>query len=417
MPAEWEPHEATWLGWPHELTDWPGKFAPIPWAFAEIVRHLARVGRVFLLVEDRASEERVKSLLLKAGAALDAVTFFHVPTDRGWMRDSGPIAVVEQPASLVIPRSEATRNLSSDAAREIPRSARVRSLDSGGVHRTPETGDDSSYVGEPARTQGGGANDERRQDAGAAGAESLALLNFGFNGWAKYDDYKKDARVVSYANRKLKRRVVLPEHKGRRVVLEGGAIDVNGSGTLLTTEECLLSKVQERNPGFTREDYAEVFQKYLGVTNVIWLGRGIAGDDTHGHIDDLARFVDATTVVTVVEDDPAEANYAPLQENLALLKNAKDQAGEPLRVETLPMPEPVWFAGQRLPASYANFYIANKIVLVPTFNDPADRIALDTLAALFPDREIVPIYCRDLVLGLGTIHCMTQQLPRFSIQP
>jgi agmatine deiminase len=387
MPAEWEPHEATWLGWPHELTDWPGKFAPIPWAFAEIVRHLARVERVFLLVEDRVAEERVKSLLLKAGAALDAITFFHVPTDRGWMRDSGPIAVV------------ADRAADSDAEREIPRSARVRSLDSGGVHRTPETGDDSSYVGEPAGTQGG------------------ALLNFAFNGWAKYDDYKKDARVVSYANRKLKRRVILPEHKGRRVVLEGGAIDVNGRGTLLTTEECLLSKTQERNPGFTREDYAEVFQKYLGVTNVIWLGRGIAGDDTHGHIDDLARFVDATTIVTVVEDDPTEANYAPLQENLALLKAAKDEAGEPLRVETLPMPEPVWFAGQRLPASYANFYIANRIVLVPTFNDPADRVALDTLAALFPDREIVPIYCRDLVLGLGTIHCMTQQLPRFSIQP
>jgi len=381
MPAEWEPHEATWLGWPHELTDWPGKFAPIPWAFAEILRHLARVERVFLLVEDRASEERVKSLLQKAGAALDAITFFQVPTDRGWMRDSGPIAVVESSAPDVIPRSDATRDLSSNAEREIPRSAR----------------DDSSYVGEPAGTQGG------------------ALLNFAFNGWAKYDDYKKDARVVSYANRKHKRRVILPEHKGRRVVLEGGAIDVNGRGTLLTTEECLLSKTQERNPGFTREDYAEVFRKYLGVTNVIWLGRGIAGDDTHGHIDDLARFVDATTVVTVVEDDPAEANYAPLQENLALLKAAKDEAGEPLRVETLPMPEPVWFAGQRLPASYANFYIANKIVLVPTFNDPADRVALDTLAALFPDREIVPIYCRDLVLGLGTIHCMTQQFPRIAI--
>jgi agmatine deiminase len=186
---------------------------------------------------------------------------------------------------------------------------------------------------------------------------------------------------------------------------------VNGLGTLLTTEECLLSKVQERNPGFTRHDYAEIFQRYLGVTNVLWLNRGIAGDDTHGHVDDLARFVDANTVVTVVEDDPAGANHELLAENLALLKSAKDQAGEPLRIETLPMPAPVMFDGQRLPASYANFYIANKIVLVPTFNDPADRIALDTLARLFPDREIVPIYCRDLVLGLGTIHCMTQQLP------
>jgi agmatine deiminase len=383
MPAEWEPHEATWLGWPHELTDWPGKFAPIPWAFAEIVRHLTRVERVNLLVENRATESRVKAILRKAGAALDAITFFHVPTDRGWMRDSGPIAVV-----------------SADQQEQIPRSAR----------------DDSP--------QGGGA-----------------LLNFAFNGWAKYDDYKKDAKVVGrlktaldgrHRAKDLRRaqaannsgrmpllgnttaragRVILPERKGRRVVLEGGSIDVNGRGTLLTTEECLLSSVQERNPGFTREDYAEIFRRYLGVTNVLWLRRGIAGDDTHGHVDDLARFVDASTVVTVFEDDSSDANYEPLVENLALLKSMKDQDGNALRVETLPMPEPVWFDGQRLPASYANFYIANKIVLLPTFNDPADRIALDKLAALFPDRAIVPIYCRDLVLGLGTIHCMTQQLP------
>ena len=409
MPAEWEPHEATWLGWPHELTDWPGKFAPIPWAFAEIVRHLTRVERVNLLVENRAAESRVKALLRKSGATLDAITFFHVPTDRGWMRDSGPMAVVESPAPVVIPRSEATRNISSGAAGEIPRSAR----------------DDNAK-------------------------EKPTLLNFAFNGWAKYDDYKKDAKVVGHIVAQMDgqhsakhprrarpisqarltvdlgalsaaplrgntssraNRVILPEHKGRRVVLEGGSIDVNGRGTLLTTEECLLSDVQERNPGFTREDYAEIFRRYLGVTNVLWLRKGIAGDDTHGHVDDLARFVDASTVVTVFEDDFADSNYEPLAENLALLKSMKDQDGNALRVETLPMPEPVWFDGQRLPASYANFYIANKIVLVPTFNDPADRVALEKLAALFPAREIVPIYCRDLVLGLGTIHCMTQQLP------
>jgi agmatine deiminase len=243
---------------------------------------------------------------------------------------------------------------------------------------------------------------------------SGALVNFIFNGWAKYSNHKKDARVVARANQKLKRRVELPEHKGRRVVLEGGSIDVNGRGTLLTTEECLLSGVQERNPGFTKNDYAEIFRRYLGITNVLWLGNGIAGDDTHGHVDDLARFVDPATVVAVVEDDSSDANYKPLRDNLARLKTMKDQDGRPLRVETLPMPKPVWFAGQRLPASYANFYIANKIVLAPTFNDPADRAALNTLAALFPDREVVPIYCRDLVLGLGTIHCMTQQLPRSS---
>jgi len=338
MPAEWEPHEATWLSWPHEATDWPGKFAIIPWAFAEIVRHLSRVERVFLLVETRAAQSRVRSILKKSGANLDAVDFFIAPTDRGWMRDSGPICV---------------RNESGE----------------------------------------------------------VAFNNCRFNGWAKYSNYKKDAAVVAKANKKLKRRLWQPHHKGRRVVLEGGSIDVNGRGTLLTTEECLLSKVQERNPGFTKQDYAEVFREYLGVTNVLWLKSGIAGDDTHGHVDDLTRFANPTTVVTIVEEDSHDVNYAPLRESLALLKTMKDQDGNPLKVETLPMPAPVYFDDLRLPASYANFYIANKLVLAPTFNDSNDRVALNTLAHLFPDREVVGIPCRDLVLGLGTIHCMTQQQP------
>jgi agmatine deiminase len=338
MPAEWEPHEATWLGWPHELTDWPGKFSTIPWAFAEIVRHLSKVERVYLLVENRAAESRVRTILKKSGANLDAVDFFRVPTDRGWMRDSGPICV--------------------------------------------------------------------RNEAG-----EVACNHFSFNGWAKYPNHKKDAAVVSKGNQKLKRRLFLPVHKGRRVVLEGGSIDVNGRGSLLTTEECLLSKVQERNPGFTKEDYAQVFREYFGATNVLWLKNGIAGDDTHGHVDDLARFVNPSTVVTIVENDPRDPNFAPLQENLALLKTMKDQDGRPLRVETLPMPAPIYFDGQRLPASYANFYIANKLVIVPTFNDSNDREALNTLAGLFPGREVTGIACRDLVLGLGTLHCMTQQQP------
>ena len=338
MPAEWEPHDATWLGWPHERTDWPGKFAPIPWAFAEIVRHLSRVERVFLLVENREAQARVLSILKKSGANLHAVDFCVAPTDRGWMRDSGPICV---------------RN----------------------------------------------------------GSGEVAFNNFLFNGWAKYSNHRKDAAVVKKANKKLKRRLWQPQHRGHRVVLEGGSIDVNGCGTLLTTEECLLSEVQERNPRFTKEDYTEVFRQYLGVKNVLWLKSGIAGDDTHGHIDDLTRFVNPSTVVTVVETDTKDANYAPLQDNLELLETMKDQDGEPLRVETLPMPSPVYFDGHRLPASYANFYIANKLVLVPTFNDAHDREALNTMALLLPDREVVGIPCRDLVLGLGTIHCMTQQNP------
>jgi agmatine deiminase len=338
MPAEWEPHAATWLGWPHEVTDWPGKFPAIPWAFAEIVRVLSQVERVYLMVQDAAAEKRVRAILKKAGAKTDAVDFFQVPTDRGWMRDSGPICVKDAKGTV-------------------------------------------------------------------------AYNDFVFNGWAKYANHKRDARVVARANRKLKRRVFEPTHKGRRVVLEGGSIDVNGGGTLLTTEECLLSKTQERNPGFTRADYEEVFREQFGVTNVLWLGNGIAGDDTHGHVDDLTRFVNPTTVVTIVEENTSDACYAALQDNLARLKSMKDQDGNALQVETLPMPAPVYFDGFRLPASYANFYIANRVVLVPTFNDANDRVALNLLGKHFSGREVVGINCRDLVLGLGTIHCMTQQEP------
>jgi agmatine deiminase len=338
MPAEWEQHEATWLGWPHELTDWPGKFASIPWAFAEMVRLLSKVERVILIVEDRTAEERARGILTKARAKLGSVKFFRAKTDRGWMRDSGPICV-------------------KNAAAQV------------------------------------------------------AYNNFMFNGWAKYDNHKRDAAVVGKVNKKLKRPMCLPMHKGRRVVLEGGSIDVNGVGTLLTTEECLQSKVQERNPGFTKEDYAEVFRKYLGVSNVLWLGNGIAGDDTHGHVDDLTRFVNETTVVTILEQDREESNYTVLAENLDRLRGMKDQDGNALTVEILPMPKPVFFNGQRLPASYANFYIANGLVIVPTFNDANDRVALNTLAKCFPGREVVGIHCRDLVLGLGTLHCLTQQEP------
>jgi agmatine deiminase len=338
MPAEWDAHQATWLAWPHEQSDWPGKFPAIPWAFAEIVRLLSEVERVYLLVEDAGAQSKVRAMLKKSGANLDAIDFFRAPTDRGWMRDSGPICV--------------------------------------------------------------------KNSAG-----EVAFTHWVFNGWAKYSNHKKDAVAVTRANKKLKRRVWQPVHKGRRVVLEGGSIDVNGHGTLVTTEECLLSTTQERNPGFTRNDYAQVFRDYLGATQILWLRNGIAGDDTHGHVDDLARFVNPTTIVTVVEEDASDANYNPLRENLAILKSAKDTDGRSFRIETLPMPAPIYFDGQRLPASYANFYIANKLVLVPTFNDPKDRVALNILSGLFPGRRVVGVACRDLVLGLGTLHCMTQQQP------
>jgi len=357
MPAEWEPHEATWIAWPHNREDWPGKFAPVPWVYTEIVRHLSRVETVFIVVAGGKMERRAADRLDQAGVSLERVRFFKAKTDRVWLRDSGPTFVVR------------------DA--------------------NPERGDSGT--------------DE-------APESSIGLLHWKFNAWAKYDDHLNDGKLPRRIALKLGLNRWAPrvelEERPVRVVLEGGAIDVNGRGTLMTTEECLLSDVQARNPGLDRAGMERVFAEYLGIRHVIWLGRGIDGDDTHGHVDDLARFVDPRTVVPVLEPRADDPNHEPLEENLRRLQSAVDQDGQPLRVVTLPMPSPVLFNGQRLPASYGNFYIANGLVLVPTFNDPADRVALNTLAQLFPDREVVGIHCLDLVLGLGTLHCLSQQQPR-----
>ena len=327
MPAEWEPHEATWLAWPHERTDWPGKFAPIPWVYGDIVRWLARVEKVRILVQDAALEKSARRVLAKCAVDMSAVQFFRWPTNRSWTRDYCPIFV-------------------------------------------------------------------RNEDA-------VASTNWLFNGWAKYDNWRDDNQIPRCWAKRDNMREFEPG-----IVLEGGSIDVNGAGLLLSTEECLLSEsVQVRNPGLIRADWERYFADYLGIQRTIWLRQGIAGDDTHGHIDDLARFVDDNTVVIVMENDRSEANHEPLRENLKLLRRTG------LNIATLPMPSPRYFAGQRLPASYANFYIANGLVLVPTFNDPNDRLALNTLAKLFPSREVVGIFCGDLILGLGALHCMTMQQP------
>ncbi|MCH4552754.1 agmatine deiminase family protein [Aestuariibaculum lutulentum] len=243
------------------------------------------------------------------------------------------------------------------------------------------------------------------------GAERLAL-NFNFNGWAKYSNFKLDKhvpeKVAGFLNVPLKQ----VTYKGKPVIVEGGAIDVNGKGTLLTTEECLLHPtIQVRNEGFTKEDYEAVFKEYLGVTNVIWLGDGVEGDDTHGHVDDLARFVNEDTIITVVEDNPEDANYKPLQDNLKRLQKSKLENGKNPNIVTLPMPKRLDFDGIRLPASYANFLIINKAVLVPTFNDSKDRIALNIIADCFPDREIIGISATDFIWGFGTLHCLSQQIP------
>jgi agmatine deiminase len=336
LPAEWSPHRATWLAWPHNADDWPGRFEPIPWVYVEIVKRLSRVEDVHILVQDAAAETDAAARLERGGADGARVRFHHVPTDRVWTRDFAPFFV---------------------------------------------------------------------KDAGGA----AAAVKWRFNAWAKYDNHERDEEAGHAIARLAGLPAVTPEHQGRPIVLEGGSIDVNGEGTLLTTEECLLSDVQARNPGLSRQDLEQVFATYLGVRKTLWLKRGIAGDDTHGHIDDLARFVDPTTVVVVIEDDKGDDNHEPLRENLERLRSFTDQDGRPLRVVSLPMPAPIFFDGQRLPASYANFYIANRLVLVPTFNDERDRDALATLAGLLPGRSVIGIHCGDLVWGLGTLHCMTMQ--------
>lgn len=338
MPAEWAPHEATWLAWPHEKSDWPGKFPPIPWVYADIIKHLHTGELVHLLVEDAAGEKQARAVLTKVGVDLGRVRFHRISTDRVWMRDSGPIFVINQ-------------------------------------------------------------------------SGRLAMTDWHFNAWAKYDNWRKDDRVPGRINNYLKIKHWVPNHDGKRMVLEGGSIDVNGAGLLLTTEECLLSSVQARNPHLTKVEIEQALKDHLGVRKILWLGNGIAGDDTHGHVDDLARFVGPHTVVTVVEENPADPNHAPLADNLRRLSEMTDTRGRRLEVVKLPMPAPLFFRGQRLPASYANFYIGNDKVLVPTFNDPHDRMALGILADLFSKRTVVGIHAVDLVWGLGTLHCMTQQQP------
>jgi agmatine deiminase len=327
MPAEWEEHEATWIAWPHNEEDWPGRFEPIPWVYGEIVRKLSRVERVRILAADAEREEAARVVLGKVGAEMAAVEFHRVPTDRVWARDFAPLFL-----------KNAT--------------------------------------------------------------DAVAAAKWRFNGWAKYENYLLDDAAGRSVPGLAGVEAWYPD-----AVLEGGSVDVNGAGLLLTTEECLLSPVQARNPDLSRQALEKKLGDYLGADRVLWLRNGIAGDDTHGHVDDLARFTDRDSIVMVSEDEPADANYDALQENWALVRDF------PVRARKLPMPAPLLFDGVRLPASYANFYIANRMVLVPDFNEPNDRVALNVLAECFPDRQVVGINCVELVWGLGTLHCMTQQQP------
>jgi len=357
MPAEWERHEATWLGWPHNPTDWPGKLDTIRWVYGEIVRKITPGEIVRLLVANQTEERLARSYLTRAGCSLKQLRFMAHPTNRGWMRDSGPIFVKRQKAEDRGRRSE------------------------GGAPSKAESGEN-------------------------------AIVHFHFNAWAKYHDWQKDRQVPEMAARALRKRLFHAQCHGKDFVLEGGGIEVNGRGTLLTTEECYLDpRVQVRNPGLGREDFEHALEEHLGVNNVLWLRAGPVGDDTHGHIDDICRFVSPRTVVLIRETNRKDANYLPLAENWERIQDLRLEDGSRLEVVPLPMPAAICFDSYRLPASYANFYIANAAVLVPTFNDPNDRIAVGILSELFKDRPVIGIHALDLVLGFGTLHCLTQQQP------
>lgn len=343
MPAEWERHEATWISWPTNPTDWPDKLETIRWVYTEIVRALVSGETVRILVGSSADENAAKRSLSRSGVPLGRVAFVRHRTNRGWTRDSGPVFV--------------------------------------------------------RRTKG------RRDET--------AIVHFHFNAWAKYADWHLDRKVPDVAAKHLGKRIFRATYEGKRFVLEGGGIDVNGRGTLLTTEECYLDpSVQVRNPGLGREEYESVFAEYLGATNVFWLRGGIVGDDTHGHVDDLARFVDPRTIVLIRDDDRKSVNHRPLAQNWERIADLRLEDGSRPEIVPLPVPGPLFFDGDRLPASYANFLIANEAVLVPTFNDANDRKALGILGELFRDRPVVGIHAVDLVLGFGTIHCLTQQQPK-----
>jgi agmatine deiminase len=348
MPAEWERHEATWLGWPHNETDWPGKLDAIRWVYGEMVRKISPGETVRLMVRHRAEQKLAASYLKRAGCVLKGVEFVIHPTNRGWTRDSGPIHV---------------------------------------RRKTPNSGTRASKF-------------------------ETAIVHFHFNAWAKYDDWQKDTKVPEIAARRLKKPLFKAQFQGRNFVIEGGGIEVNGRGTLLTTEECYLHpKIQVRNPGMTREQYNGMFQHYLGVKNILWLRHGPVGDDTHGHIDDICRFVGPKTLVLIREKNRHDINYKPLAGNWERVQEFRLEDGSKPEVVPLPMPAPLRYGNWRLPASYANFYICNACVIVPTFNDPNDRVALGILGELFKDRPVVGIHAVDLVLGFGSLHCLTQQQP------
>lgn len=339
LPAEWEPHSATWLVWPQNVNDWPGKFSDIKRVYREIVSHLSESEKVRIVVNPGETRKKAEGFLREGPTDLASVEFYECPTDRSWIRDSGPFFA--------------------------------------------------------------------RDDSG-----ELSVLDFGFNGWAKYTDWENDDMVPGFVAETLRLNSEAPARLGKKIILEGGSVDVNGEGSLITTKQCLLSTdKQARNPSLEKNDYEAVFSEYFGATNVLWLNGGIEGDDTNGHVDDICRFTGPGTVVLCLEDSAEDPNYRPLRENLEILQDLELEDGGKIEIVPLPMPSPLFFEGERLPATYANFYVSNEKVLVPVYNDPKDREALGIMSELFPEKHIVGIDCVDLVWGFGAIHCMTKEEP------
>lgn len=375
MPAEWEPHSATWLAWPHNLETWPaaGVLPAVERTYLSIIRVLAPDETVCILVNDRESLESVREKIADAKIPLDRMQFHIIPTDDAWIRDYGPNFLVNGDRPAGQEKEDRKKN----------------SFRSAGVKIREESPDQKQ---------------ERPRGESALRA-GIACNNWGFDSWGGKYDWKLDNEAAGKIARTLNSRTFDPG-----IALEGGAIDVNGQGICLTTEPCLLNP--NRNSGLSREVMESYLKNFLGVQKIIWLKGGIEGDDTDGHIDNLARFVNPATILCAHEEDARDPNFRGLDENYEILRSAADLNGNPMNIVRLPMPGKVETTAGRLPASYANFYIGNRSVLSPVYGVPNDQKALAVLREAFPDREVAPVPCRELARGLGAIHCITQQQPR-----
>ena len=343
MPAEWEPQKSVWISWPHNKNDWPGMFEKIPNVVGKIIKYLANHQRIDLLVNTNKIMYEARKKLKRTGCKLSNIKFHKIKTDRLWLRDSGPIFLINKITRKKI------------------------------------------------------------------------MLNFEFTAWSKYKNFRNDNKINYQISKYLNIKSILPKKinskKFEKVVMEGGAFDTNGSGSILLTKECLLSSKQERNKGFKKSDYESLFSKYLNTKNFIWLNKGIVGDDTHGHIDDIARFVSKTTIMIADENNKSDKNYKSLKENIKILRKSYDENGKKFKIIKIPMPSPIFIKKTRVPASYLNFFISNKTVLVPIFNVKEDKKVLKIFRKFFTKRKVIAVDCSDLIWGFGAIHCMTQQEP------